>query len=407
MATLISNVVSKTTAFELMLNLDLTSTLDSRITFTRASMGTYLDSAGVVRTAAVDVPRFDYHPTTLAPRGLLSEMQQRTNICLQSNDFGHATAWGTNAHASASVVRTGNAALAPDGTMSACLVALTRTATGQHALIWNPVGMTTVTGQYTASVWLKAKDATSVGKTITLVEWFTITQGNKLVTLTADWVRHDVLITNAGNRTDHQIRIGYDLVGPANAQLGLTEFYVWGAQFEAGTPVSALIPTTTAAVTRAADSAVMTGTNFSSWYNVSAGTFVMTFDVGTIATGVRGILSADNNTSNAGERVCIYQSAAVPRCAVQRATVTQAELGVGTLTANTEGKAAISFALNDVAFCFNGSTVAVDTVATMPAPFMLNLGTLQTALNPYIGHIREIKFFKVAKSDAELQALTV
>ena len=36
----------------------------SLVTFTRASNGTYTDSAGVLQTAATDVPRFDHDPTT-------------------------------------------------------------------------------------------------------------------------------------------------------------------------------------------------------------------------------------------------------------------------------------------------------------------------------------------------------
>lgn len=59
------------------------TTLDPRITFTRASTGTYTDSAGVLQSAAINAPRFDYNPTTLQPLGLLIE-EQRTNLLLNS-----------------------------------------------------------------------------------------------------------------------------------------------------------------------------------------------------------------------------------------------------------------------------------------------------------------------------------
>ena len=53
------------------------------ISFARASSGTYTDSAGVLQTAATDVPRFDHNPLTGESLGLLVE-EQRTNLVLNS-----------------------------------------------------------------------------------------------------------------------------------------------------------------------------------------------------------------------------------------------------------------------------------------------------------------------------------
>ena len=55
----------------------------SLVTFTRASSGTFVDSAGVLQTAATDVPRFDHNPTTGESLGLLVE-EARTNLLLNS-----------------------------------------------------------------------------------------------------------------------------------------------------------------------------------------------------------------------------------------------------------------------------------------------------------------------------------
>jgi hypothetical protein len=55
----------------------------SLVTFTRASSGTFVDSAGVLQTAATDAPRFDHNPTTGESLGLLVE-EQRTNLVLNS-----------------------------------------------------------------------------------------------------------------------------------------------------------------------------------------------------------------------------------------------------------------------------------------------------------------------------------
>jgi hypothetical protein len=54
-------------------------------------------------------------------------------------------------------------------------------------------------------------------------------------------------------------------------------FYLWGSQAETGAFPTSYIPTTTAAVTRAADVASITGANFSSWYNNTEGTLFCDF----------------------------------------------------------------------------------------------------------------------------------
>ena len=53
------------------LNFAATKTLDRRITFTRDSIGTYIDENGLVKYASNNVPRFDHDPTTHESLGLL------------------------------------------------------------------------------------------------------------------------------------------------------------------------------------------------------------------------------------------------------------------------------------------------------------------------------------------------
>jgi hypothetical protein len=192
-----------------------------------------------------------------------------------------------------------------------------------------------------------------------------------------------------------------DANGSAAVTIGRT-VYCWGAQVEGPSLATSYIPTLTSSVARAADVATMTGTAFSSWYAASAGTFVAEFDV-LAASGTRGIVSADNAATS--ERIWLYSSGTDPKVAVTDGGTAQADIDVGTIAANTIYKLGISYALNDIAGCLNGGTVGTDTSATMPTPTQLRIGADATP-NYLNGHLRRIRFYNVAKSDADLQALT-
>ena len=73
------------------LNFAAAGRLDSRVTFTRSSTATYTNQIGLIQSAAVNEPRFDYDPVTLAARGLLVE-ESRTNLLTYSEQFDNA-AW--------------------------------------------------------------------------------------------------------------------------------------------------------------------------------------------------------------------------------------------------------------------------------------------------------------------------
>ena len=95
-------------------NLDLnfagTKTLDSRITFTRASTGTYVSSDGVLQTASTNAPRFDHNPTTGESLGLLVE-EARTNLLLNSATLSTQSATVTATSTTLSFYGTGSITL--------------------------------------------------------------------------------------------------------------------------------------------------------------------------------------------------------------------------------------------------------------------------------------------------------
>jgi len=84
-------------------------------TFTRASTATFVGSDGLIQSAAINAPRFDHDPVTLACKGLLIE-ESRTNLALRSEEFDNSS-WG-----SGSVTRTANQIDSPSGSTSADLI---------------------------------------------------------------------------------------------------------------------------------------------------------------------------------------------------------------------------------------------------------------------------------------------
>ena len=247
-----------------LLNFAADKTLDSRVTFTRASSGTYFDASGVMQTASTDEPRFTHDPATLQSLGLLIE-EARTNLLTYSEEFDNG-AWVKSGGVSVSA----NAASAPDGTTTGDTISGATGTTGNPSGVPSDILYMAVTPSvsttYTASLWVKSAPSSSA-TTARLTIWnaYTGAISNVVFTPTATWTRVEVSLTTGASVSTIQYRLG-------NADGSLC---IWGAQLEAGSFPTSYIKTTSSTVTRAAGSASMTGADFSDWYNVPAGTFVV------------------------------------------------------------------------------------------------------------------------------------
>lgn len=109
------------------LELDLAFALDNTLTarkgptptFTRASAATFIGSNGLIQTAAINAPRFDYDPVTLVSKGLLIE-EQRINSLLNSDTLSTQNVTVTASARTISFYGTGTIVLS--GAHSATLV---------------------------------------------------------------------------------------------------------------------------------------------------------------------------------------------------------------------------------------------------------------------------------------------
>lgn len=208
-----------------------TKPFEDIITFTRASGGGRFNSSGVYEWLGNNVPRLDYDPVTLQPRGLLIE-EQRTNLLLRSAEFDNA-AWSK-----VGVSVTPNTTISPDGSVNADSVVTTEAYSTSPRTSASAITSAGVT--YTYSVWMRA--ATPQTKVLQITDpSITGYLAQKSVTLTTAWQRFDITFTGQAGA----LWIRSPAIGEA--------FEIWGAQLEAGAFPTSYIPTTTAQVTRAAD----------------------------------------------------------------------------------------------------------------------------------------------------------
>jgi hypothetical protein len=175
------------------------------------------------------------------------------------------------------------------------------------------------------------------------------------------------------------------------------------AQLEVGAFVTSFIPTAATTITRNADVATMTGTNFSDWFNASQGAFygeaVVSRQVSTAGTGVYVASNAVTNSMS-----MFYRGSGATGAQVVDGGVTQADLSpTGVLTANQVFKSVLAYKVNDFAASGNAGTVVTDAAGTVPTLDRLLIGLNVNYLN---GHVRKISYYPQRLINAEVQAFS-
>lgn len=245
------------------------------VSFSRSSTGTYFDSDGLLKTAGVNQPRFDYDPVTGELKGLLVE-ESRTNVLTYSDQFDNA-AWSTY-----NCTITPNTIISPDGTLSTD----TFTYGGLAAVVYRTYSQN---GTYTASVygkfntlrWLKLDSVYTTPQAFAFFDLQTGTLGTvsnctaAMTSIGNGWYKCSITYTTTSAASARFSIYGTDTNGSTSGTNG-TSFYIWGAQLEAGSTPTSYIPTTSTTVTRSADQLSINKT--SNWFNSTNGTLSLSHD---------------------------------------------------------------------------------------------------------------------------------
>ena len=334
----------------------------------------------VATTSAVYYgPRFDYDPTTLAAKGLLIE-EARSNICLQSQNY--AASWFQS-----NVTPTYNTTdtLDPSGVFGSTKFVIG----GLQGSLGQGVVSTAVA--HTGSVWLKvASGTTTVDLLLYRSSPFAVAS-TTTVTVTTSWQRFSVTGTFL-DATSHTFQLNFGL----NKTV-----YVWGGQVEVGAFTTSYIPTATTAVTRSRDDVSMTGTNFSSWYSQSEGTFAVEYATDKVGVGVVGTYQSPEGSIRVVKDVGSFFLVEFPL-----ATYTVA-LPFGAPSNNNKIKFAAAYKLNDFAISQDGASVLTDNSSGVPSnAATLYIGSVVTGVAYLNGTIKSLTYYRTRLSNATLQSLT-
>lgn len=389
------------------LDLDFTlgGSLNSKVTYTRANDATVVTSSGYIDDAFADVPRLDYDPVLKNCKGLLIE-KASSNMLLYSEQFSKPN-WAVNN----CLPNLGNQTASPFSAIKADVV--TSSAAGAAYTSQNIVAGES---SYTFSVFVKQNTSTTVK-----LEIYNVTTAASLATKSANisegtpfingWYRHSVSVSSGitfGNTISFRIY-------PDNSNTGAgTSIYVFGASAEPLTSVpTSYIRTLTSARARSADSAIINGTNFSSWFSATSGTFYAEAQVATATPPNYSFMlegSIPGGSDWATVTIATGNSSTSAHIGVRMSTggANITESWPTTYSANQiiKGAAAYDTVGLSSGLAWNGATVSPVNTADQFIATQLNIGSRTGTVNFFNGHIRRVSFWSSRLTNAQLQTIT-
>lgn len=373
--------------------------VDDRITCTGGVNGTRINSAGQIVAAVC--PRIDYHPSTLAARGLLVESAS-TNACPYSEQINSAGGWGFGANTTQNGQTTtllGRPAYQFTSTSSA----------GGFSVSKNVA--VPVSTSCAVSFYCNVSGSASGNALLTFPASGRVLTNTATITLVAPGVYlYEFNFTTSATENAVSVYLGRTDMTSGNGFIGTA------MQVEARAKRTSYIPTTSAAVTRTGDRASITGANFTSWYSSgTGGTIYAEAEAHTDATC--RVLQFDRNDGSYGSLADLLRvtgGSLTGQFQAEHYTggVAQAVLAetgsTSSLPVGSVGRGCTAWNTNDFSLVANGVQGTVDNAGALPAGLArLALGYESVGDNAELnGWIKRVVYWPTRLTNAQMVAIT-
>jgi hypothetical protein len=382
------------------------------ITFTRASDGAVVNSAGQIEIVAANVPRFDHDPVTGESLGLLPE-EQRTNS-IRNNTMVGAVA-GTPGTLPTNWARflggTAATSVIGSGTENGISYVDVRFTGGNGGAVSFFIDGTAPAiasnGQaWTGSAYYKLVAGSFINAGVTHVVY----EANATPVSLAASSTSLVSISNGPlisqrvsvTRTNNQATTAFEQLAIVIAATGSFDFTlrIGLPQLEQGAFATSVIPTSGTAVTRSADVASITGDNFSRWYRQDEGSAYWEGSRRTTTGFPDRFRFSDGTNAN---RWFNYWDSAGNSSTFEVFTGSVGQVGIfgGGSSLNTTGKAAFGMAADNAAAVYDGVVRGTDASVTVPVVSQLTIG------QNFTGTIRRITYWPQRLPNSTLQNITL
>ncbi len=379
---------------------------------TRASTATRVNSSGLIEEVGVNVPRLDYSDGGCPV--LLTEPQS-TNLALWSEDFSNGV-WINTENTTINV----NVETSPDGSLTADKI-IPDAVSSFHRIVQNSTIINGTNNTYSVFsksngcdyLVLRYNDGGGSNFNICFNVDTGIVEFNggagvaEIIECKDGWYNCKYTFTSSGTNGSFFLS-ARPIVVLSNAITaytgdGTSGLYIWGAQLEQQSYATSYIKTEGTTVTRNAD--VVTGAGDVTTFNSQEG--VLYAEIAALSdddSSFRCISLNDGTSSNVVKFVFYLNNifAETVVGGVNQGTTTYVFPSI-----TSSNKIALKYKLNNFSLWINGVEVDTDSVGSVLAPNTLNnLSFDNGAALFFYGKTKDLRVFKTALTDSELEELT-